>query len=87
MHYLGHGKVDRCHNLRCHLYHSHFGPCMAEILGHFQTNESTADNNGSSNIAAGNPRFYYIGIRDIAKRVYAFDIDSGQGRTHRRCSG
>ena len=84
---LSHGEIYRSHNLWCHLHYGNFCAGMAKILGHFQADESTTNNNRTLDISACHSALYHIRIHHIAQRIYTLGVYPRQRWTNRRGSG
>ena len=87
MHERGHGIVDGSHYLIGHLDNAHLGSSLNQIFGHFQSDETTTNNEGTLHGVLRQIGLDAVGVVDIAQRKNAFAVDAGQRRLDGRCSG
>ena len=58
-----------------------------QVFGHFQPDESGADDDGTGNLAGGDEVFDAVGVFHVAERENHFRIDAFERRAHGRRSG
>ena len=84
MHESSHRIVDRSHDLRSHLDHSHLGTSMLEVLCHLKPDEATAHNDSSPHVVSLHIGLDTIGIAHITQGKDTLAVDAFQRRHHRR---
>ena len=86
VHQRRHGEINRPHHLVGHFYHRHLGSGMMQVLGHLQTDETASYDDGPTYGMAVQVLLDTVCIVDVAQGKDSREVDTGQGRTHRRSS-
>lgn len=78
----GDGKIDRGHHLVAHFYDRYFCARVMQVFGHFQPDESGADDDGTGNLAGGDEVFDAVGVFHVASvKIPSVSMPSSGGRT------
>ena len=83
-----HGKVDGGHYLRRHFDHGHFRASGMKVLGHFESYEPSAYDDGAAHVVFVEILLHTVGVSYVAQGENAFALDARQrwsyGRSSRR---
>ena len=79
-----HGEIYRSHHLVGHFHHGYLYPCMMQVLGHLQSDETTSYDDGFLHLMTLHVILDTVSIRHIPQSKDSFTINSGQRGTNRR---
>ena len=84
VHQGGHGVVQRTHHLIGHLHHGHLHPCVAQVLGHLQADETSAHHHGVLHPAVAQILLDAVGVGHVAQGENPRAVNALQRRPHGR---